>query len=246
MNQINLYEAKNITKKYGNLIALDNVNFHIAPNEVVGLLGDNGAGKSTLIKMMSGVVEPNKGKIFVDGNEIKIKNRKESEEIAGIETIYQNSALCDDMTIMRNIFMGREITNYFGFMNHKKMDEISTEVLTSGIEISGIDSPSKEIGALSGGQKQAVAIARAVYFKRKILLLDEPTSALSVRETEKVLSYVTDLKKENVSSVIVTHNLYHAFQVCDRFVVMSHGKVVFEKNKKDTNIEEVTEQVIKV
>ena len=246
MNQINLYEAKNITKKYGNLIALDNVNFHIAPNEVVGLLGDNGAGKSTLIKMMSGVVEANKGNIFVDGNKTKIKNRKESEEIAGIETIYQNSALCDDMTIMRNIFMGREITNYFGFMNHKKMDEISTEVLTTGIEIAGIDSPSKEIGALSGGQKQAVAIARAVYFKRKILLLDEPTSALSVRETEKVLSYVTDLKKENVSSVIVTHNLYHAFQVCDRFVVMSHGKVVFEKIKKDTNIEEVTEQVIKV
>ena len=246
MNQINLYEAKNITKRYGNLIALDNVDFHIAPNEVVGLLGDNGAGKSTLIKMMSGVVEPNQGNIFIEGKKTKIKNRKESEEIAGIETIYQNSALCDDMTIMRNIFMGREITNYFGFMNHKKMDEISTEVLTTGIEIAGIDSPSKEIGALSGGQKQAVAIARAVYFKRKILLLDEPTSALSVRETEKVLSYVTDLKKENVSSVIVTHNLYHAFQVCDRFVVMSHGKVVFEKNKKDTNIEEVTEQVIKV
>jgi simple sugar transport system ATP-binding protein len=246
MNSRNLYEAKNITKRYGNLIALDDINFHIGQNEVVGLLGDNGAGKSTLIKMMSGVVEPNEGTIFVDGNETKIKNRKESEEIAGIETIYQNSALCDDMTIMRNIFMGREITNFFGFMNHKKMDEISTEVLTSGIEISGIDSPSKEIGALSGGQKQAVAIARAVYFKRKILLLDEPTSALSVRETEKVLSYVTDLKKENVSSVIVTHNLYHAFQVCDRFVVMSHGKVVFEKNKKDTNIEEVTEQVIKV
>ena len=246
MNQINLYEAKNITKRYGNLIALDNVDFHIAPNEVVGLLGDNGAGKSTLIKMMSGVVEPNQGNIFIEGKKTKIKNRKESEEIAGIETIYQNSALCDDMTIMRNIFMGREITNYFGFMNHKKMDEISTEVLTTGIEIAGIDSPSKEIGALSGGQKQAVAIARAVYFKRKILLLDEPTSALSVRETEKVLTYVTDLKKENVSSVIVTHNLYHAFQVCDRFVVMSHGKVVFEKNKQDTNIEEVTEQVIKV
>ena len=246
MNQVNLYEAKNITKRYGNLVALDGVDFYIAPNEVVGLLGDNGAGKSTLIKMMSGVVDPNEGNIFVDGKETKIKNRKESEEIAGIETIYQNSALCDDMTIMRNIFMGREITNSLGFMDHKKMEEVSTEVLTSGVEIAGIDSPQKEIGALSGGQKQAVAIARAVYFKRKILLLDEPTSALSVRETEKVLSYVTDLKKENVSSVIVTHNLYHAFQVCDRFVVMSHGKVVFEKNKKDTNIEEVTEQVIKV
>lgn len=246
MSQTNLYEARNITKHYGNLTALDNVDFHIAPNEVVGLLGDNGAGKSTLIKMMSGVVEPNTGSIFVEGKETKIKNRKDSEEIAGIETIYQNSALCDDMTIMRNIFMGREITNSLGFMNHKEMEDISTEVLTTGVEISGIDSPNKEIGALSGGQKQAVAIARAVYFKRKILLLDEPTSALSVRETEKVLSYVTDLKKENVSSVIVTHNLYHAFQVCDRFVVMSHGKVVFEKSKQDTNIEEVTEQVVKV
>ena len=246
MSQVNLYEAKNIIKRYGNLVALDGVDFHIAPNEVVGLLGDNGAGKSTLIKMMSGVVAPNEGNVFVDGKETKIKNRKESEEVAGIETIYQNSALCDDMTIMRNIFMGREITNSLGFMDHKKMQEISTEVLTSGVEIAGIDSPQKEIGALSGGQKQAVAIARAVYFKRKILLLDEPTSALSVRETEKVLSYVTDLKKENVSSVIVTHNLYHAFQVCDRFVVMSHGKVVFEKTKAETNIEEVTEQVIKV
>ena len=246
MSGINLYEAKNVTKRYGNLVALDGVDFHIAPREVVGLLGDNGAGKSTLIKMMSGVVEPNQGSVFVEGKETKIKNRKESEELAGIETIYQNSALCDDMTIMRNIFMGREITNSLGFMNHKKMEEISTEVLTSGVEIAGIDSPNKEIGSLSGGQKQAVAIARAVYFKRKILLLDEPTSALSVRETEKVLNYVTDLKKENVSSVIVTHNLYHAFQVCDRFVVMSHGRVVFEKTKEDTNIEEVTEQVIKV
>ena len=246
MSEINLYEAKNVTKRYGNLTALDGVDFHIAPREVVGLLGDNGAGKSTLIKMMSGVVEPNQGSVFVEGKETKIKNRKESEELAGIETIYQNSALCDDMTIVRNIFMGREITNSLGFMNHKKMEEISTEVLTSGVEIAGIDSPNKEIGALSGGQKQAVAIARAVYFKRKILLLDEPTSALSVRETEKVLNYVTDLKKENVSSVIVTHNLYHAFQVCDRFVVMSPGKVVFEKSKQETNIEEVTEQVIKV
>ena len=196
--------------------------------------------------MMSGVVAPDTGNVFVDGKETKISTRKQSEEIAGIETIYQNSALCDDMTIIRNIFMGREITNFFGFMDHKKMEDLSLEVLESGVHISGIDSPLKEIGALSGGQKQAVAIARAVYFKRKILLLDEPTSALSVRETERVLKYVTELKSENVSSVIVTHNLYHAFQVCDRFVVMSHGKVIFEKNKSDTNLEEVTEQVIKV
>ena len=246
MNKVSYYECKNVSKRYGNLTALDKVDFHIGKNEVIGLLGDNGAGKSTLIKMMSGVVSPDTGDVFVDGKETKISTRKQSEEIAGIETIYQNSALCDDMTIIRNIFMGREITTFLGFMDHKKMEELSLEVLESGVHIAGIDSPLKEIGALSGGQKQAVAIARAVYFKRKILLLDEPTSALSVRETEKVLNYVTDLKKENVSSVIVTHNLYHAFQVCDRFVVMSHGKVVFEKSKQDTNIEEVTEQVIKV
>ena len=246
MDKVSYYECKNVSKRYGNLTALDKVDFYIGKNEVVGLLGDNGAGKSTLIKMMSGVVAPDTGDVFVDGKEKKISTRKQSEEIAGIETIYQNSALCDDMTIIRNIFMGREITTFLGFMDHKKMEELSLEVLESGVHIAGIDSPLKEIGALSGGQKQAVAIARAVYFKRKILLLDEPTSALSVRETEKVLNYVTDLKKENVSSVIVTHNLYHAFQVCDRFVVMSHGKVVFEKSKQDTNIEEVTEQVIKV
>ena len=246
MDKVSYYECKNVSKRYGNLTALDKVDFYIGKNEVVGLLGDNGAGKSTLIKMMSGVVAPDTGNVFVDGTETKISTRKESEEIAGIETIYQNSALCDDMTIIRNIFMGREITTFLGFMNHKEMEELSLEVLESGVHIAGIDSPLKEIGALSGGQKQAVAIARAVYFKRKILLLDEPTSALSVRETEKVLNYVTDLKKENVSSVIVTHNLYHAFQVCDRFVVMSHGKIIFEKNKNETNLDEVTEQVIKV
>ena len=246
MDKVSYYECKNVSKRYGNLTALDKVDFHIGKNEVVGLLGDNGAGKSTLIKMMSGVVAPDTGDVFVDGKETKISTRKQSEEMAGIETIYQNSALCDDMTIIRNIFMGREITTFLGFMDHKKMEELSLEVLESGVHIAGIDSPLKEIGALSGGQKQAVAIARAVYFKRKILLLDEPTSALSVRETERVLKYVTELKNENVSSVIVTHNLYHAFQVCDRFVVMSHGKVVFEKSKQDTNIEEVTEQVIKV
>ena len=129
MSQLNYYECKNVSKRYGNLTALDNVDFHIGKNEVVGLLGDNGAGKSTLIKMMSGVVAPDTGNVFVDGKETKISTRKQSEEVAGIETIYQNSALCDDMTIIRNIFMGREITNLFGFMDHKKMEDLSLEVL---------------------------------------------------------------------------------------------------------------------
>ena len=196
--------------------------------------------------MMSGVVKPDTGKILIDGKETEINTRKESEEKAGIETIYQDAALCNDMSITRNIFMGRELTKFLGFLDHTRMAEIAVDVLESGVHISGIDTPDKEIGFLSGGQKQAVAIARAVYFKRRILLLDEPTSALSVRETERVLKYIVELKEEDISSIFVTHNLYQAFQVCDRFVVMSHGRKIFEKNKGDTSLAEVTEHVIKV
>ncbi len=239
-----LYEARAVTKKYGSFVALDRMNFYIGHNEVVGLLGDNGAGKSTLVKMMSGINPPTSGEIFVNGKPAQFNSRADSEA-AGIETIYQDIALVDSMSITRNIFMGREITKRFGFMDHKKMEDVAIEILGSAVQISGIDDPRKEVGFLSGGQKQAVAIARAVHFKRNILLLDEPTSALSVRETEHLLAYVRDLKKDGTSSVLVTHNLYHAFMVCDRFVVMSHGTKVFEANKKDTTIEEVTDHVIR-
>ena len=239
-----LYEARNVTKKYGSFTALDKMNFFIGRNEVVGLLGDNGAGKSTLVKMISGINPPTAGEIFIDGKLRQIDSRSDSEA-AGIETIYQDIALVDSLSITRNIFMGREIVNRFGFMNHKKMEDVAIDILGSAVQISGIDDPGKEVGFLSGGQKQAVAIARAVHFKRNILLLDEPTSALSVRETEHLLAYVRDLKKDGTSSVLVTHNLYHAFMVCDRFVVMSHGTKVFEAAKKDTTIEEVTDHVIR-
>lgn len=239
-----VYEARHITKKYGSFVALRDMNFYIGTSEVVGLLGDNGAGKSTLVTMMSGINPPSSGEVYVNGKLAQITTRAESEA-AGIETIYQDIALVDSMSITRNIFMGREITNRLGFMDHRRMEDICIEILGSAVQISGIDDPRKEVGFLSGGQKQAVAIARAVYFKRNILLLDEPTSALSVRETERLLEYVKRLKQENVSSVLVTHNLYHAFMVCDRFVVMSHGSKVFEARKSDTTIEEVTDHVIR-
>jgi simple sugar transport system ATP-binding protein len=239
-----LYEARNVSKRYGNVQALTGVTFHVGRREVVGLLGDNGAGKSTLIKMMSGIVKPDTGEILADGKPVRIEGRAESERL-GIETIYQDIALVDAMSITRNIFMGREITDRFGFMRHKRMAELAVDVLRSAVHIAGIDDPDSEVGFLSGGQKQAVAIARAVYFKRRILLLDEPTSALSVRETERLLAYVAGLKQENVSSVLVTHNLYHAFMVCDRFVVMSHGKVIFEAMQDETTIEGLTDHVIR-
>jgi len=239
-----LFELRKIEKRYGSFLALKDMNFHIGKNEVIGLLGDNGAGKSTLVKMISGINPPTSGEIYVNGKLTEIRRRADSEK-AGIETIYQDIALVDSMSITRNIFMGREIVNEWGFMDHKKMEDTAVEILGSAVKISGIDDPSKEVGFLSGGQKQAVAIARAVYFKRNILLLDEPTSALSVRETEHLLGYVRDLKKEGTSSVLVTHNLYHAYMVCDRFVVMSHGTKVFEAEKKDTTIEELTDHVIR-
>ncbi|MGH7122098.1 MAG: ATP-binding cassette domain-containing protein [Acetobacteraceae bacterium] len=243
-DQAPLYEVRDVSLRYGNVQALAGVNFHVGHREVVGLLGDNGAGKSTLIKLMSGIVIPDSGEIRVDGLPAKVESRADSERL-GIETIYQDIALVDAMSITRNIFMGREITGRFGFMRHRVMERLAVDILNSAVHISGIDDPDKEVGFLSGGQKQAVAIARAAYFKRRILLLDEPTSALSVRETERLLAYVASLKAESVSSVLVTHNLYHAFMVCDRFVVMSHGRVVFEAAKDDTTIESVTDHVIR-
>lgn len=238
-----LLELSNIYKRYGPVEALSDMCFQINRNEVVGLLGDNGAGKSTLIKLMSGVVQADTGVIRAEGRPVQLTSRSDLVAL-GIETIYQDTALVDTMSITRNVFMGREITNRLGFMRHGKMQQITMDVLKQAVHIAGIDNPRQLVGELSGGQKQAVAIARAVYFKRLILLLDEPTSALAVRATERLLSYIRELKAEGVSSVLVTHNLYHAYQVCDRFVVMSHGKKVLDVLKADTTLDQLTEAVI--
>jgi len=238
-----LVELRGITKRYGAVTALENIDFNISPGEVVGLLGDNGAGKSTLIKILSGVVEPTEGKFLHLGNEVKIRSRRDSYNV-GIETIYQDIALVDQMDIMRNIFLGREEAGFLGFMKIKSMKDKSMQVLEHTVGISGITSPNKTVKGLSGGQKQAVALARAVYFKNKILLLDEPTSALSVRETEKTLDYILQLKTEGISSVLVTHNMYHGYNTCDRFVVLSHGKMILSATKDETSLEELTRIIV--
>ncbi len=243
MSAPNLLELHNISKSFGALTALRNLSFHIGEGEVVGLLGDNGAGKSTTVNLISGIHKPTDGYLSVDGKKTAFTCRSDSAD-AGIETIYQHTALVDSLSITRNIFMGRELTDRFGFLRQCEMREIAMEVLQNAVHISGIDSPDTLVGNLSGGQKQAVAIARAVYFKKRVLLLDEPTSALSVRETEALLNQVLKLKAENVSSVLVTHNIYHAYQVCDRFVIMSHGTKVFDVDKADTTINQLTEYVV--
>jgi simple sugar transport system ATP-binding protein len=237
-----IFTARNVAKRYGVQQALADVEFGVRKGEIVGLLGDNGAGKSTLVKVISGVLMPDTAEYAVDGKPWKIGSRADSEA-AGIETIYQDSALCDNLSITRNIFMGRELTGPAGFLDHARMRRLAAEVIDAAVHISGVDDPDKEVGKLSGGQKQAVAIARAIYFKRRILVLDEPTSALSVREIERLLGYLVKLRQDDVSCVLVTHNLYHAWQVCDRFVVMNRGRKIADTEKSDTSLEQITEFV---
>jgi simple sugar transport system ATP-binding protein len=238
-----MLQLQGVSKRYGNFNALTDVDFTVGSNEIVALLGDNGAGKSTLIKIMSGIVRADRVHVLSDGQPHPLASRQDSEAI-GIETIYQDTALVDTMSITRNIFMGRELRGPLGLLRLREMRRTASDVLSKAVHISGIDSPDKLVGSLSGGQKQAVAIARAIHFRRRILLLDEPTSALSVRETEALLAYIRRVRDEGVSSVLVTHNLYHAFQVCDRFVVMSHGRKVYDTVKSETSIEELTSRVV--
>jgi simple sugar transport system ATP-binding protein len=238
-----LLRLESVTKKYGPNTVLDDVSMSISRGEVVGLLGDNGAGKSTLVKIMSGVVPMTAGTYYWQGEQLSRISRPETER-RGVETIFQDSALVPSMSITRNIFAGRELTNKFGFLKLAKMDAITSEILDSVVHIEGIKSAKQLVGSLSGGQAQAVAIARAVHFKRSLLILDEPTSALAVRATEALLSYLVALKAEGVASVLVTHNLHHAFKVCDRHIVMNHGRMILDVNREDTSVEELTAAVV--
>ena len=238
-----LLRIEGVTKHYGANSVLNDVSFDIGKGEVVGLLGDNGAGKSTLVKILSGVVQMSEGAYYWDGAPIPRVDRRITEA-NGVETIFQDSALVPSLSITRNIFMGREITDRFGFMKLKRMDAIATDILDSVVTIEGIQSSKQLVSSLSGGQAQAVAIARAVHFKRRLLILDEPTSALAVRATEALLAYLKQLKSEGVSSLLVTHNLHHAFEVCDRHVVMNHGRKILDVRREDTSVEELTAAVV--
>lgn len=239
-----LLELKGISKQYGHVQALSGVDFQINRNEIVGLLGDNGAGKSTLVRIMSGVEFPDSGQVLRDGAPATIKSRKDSEKL-GIETIYQDSALVGSASIMRNFFAGRELTKGLGLLDTHKMNAIVMDILVNMVRISGINSPDILVEALSGGQRQAVAIARAVYFKTAMLLLDEPTSALSVRETAKLLEHLAELKREGVSAVFITHNLYHAYESCDRFTILSRGQVIGSLAKAETSVRELNDLIVK-
>jgi len=243
MSKLPLVKLVNIHKWFGRVCALEGVDLSADYNEIVGLVGDNGAGKSTLIKILSGVYPPDKGEIRWEGQKINFSSPKNAIEL-GIETIHQEAALVNRMNIMRNIFIGREPVIRFGpvgWLNVKKMARESMKAL-QGVALH-LRSPEALVEELSGGQRQGVAIARAMYFKTKLLLLDEPTNNLSVKESKRILRFVTELKNQGISSVFITHNLYHVYPIADKIIVLSHGKKVGEFKKEETSIDNLTELI---
>jgi simple sugar transport system ATP-binding protein len=237
-----IIECLGLEKWYSGVHALKNVSLTVDRGEAVGLVGDNGAGKSTLIKILSGVHEADGGIIRVEGRPVRIRNPRQAMEL-GLETIYQYNSMVPTMTIARNVFIGREPLKWsvfgLGAMDEKKMREESIAAIAD-VDLH-LRSPDALVGELSGGQRQGVAIARAMHFKSKVLILDEPTNHLSVKETNKVIGFVRDLKRQNVTGVFISHNMHHVFQCCDRIVAMARGEIVFDKPTRDTSIDEVHE-----
>ncbi len=225
-NRNSLVWMENISRKFGTITALQDVNFGVEPGEVRALLGDNGAGKSTLIKVLMGVYPPTTGQIYFQGQPVTIGSPYQARSI-GIEAVYQDLALIDLMSIARNFFLGREMVKKVGpvgFLDMRKMNEICRSSLHDiGIEIR---SASERVGSLSGGERQSIAIGRGVYFGAKVLILDEPTSALSVAETRKVLSYIDNARERNLAVIFITHNVHHVYLVADSYTVIRQGRHV--------------------
>lgn len=237
-----LVRMVNIHKWFGRVYALRGVDFEVYRGETVGLIGDNGAGKSTLIKILSGYHQADQGEIYFEGQKVRISSPRDARKL-GIETVYQEQALAPNLSIARNIFMGREPVRRWGIIDRKVMNEESMKALANlGLRLR---SPELPVVTLSGGERQGVAIARALHFKAKLVILDEPTVALSVKEVEEVLEFVRQLQREGISVIFITHNLYHAYDIAERFVVMARGKKMADVKKKDTSPEELSQLVIK-
>jgi len=240
-----MLQVRGLTKRFGGLTAVDHVDLEVHPGEVVGLLGDNGAGKSTLIKKVSGVYHPDDGQIFFQGKEAKMGSPMDALDL-GIETLYQDLALAENLNVYANIFLGREKTKPFlGFLkvlDHDTMHVESSKVLKR-LEIE-IPSLRSQIKNLSGGQRQAVAISRSIYWNARLLIMDEPTAALGVAEQRKVLDLVRVLRGQNIPVIIISHQMYDIFSVTDRLVVMRRGKKVAERNTKETTPDEVVGLII--
>ncbi len=233
-----IVELRNVSKSFGNVNAVDDISFGVRPGEVVGLIGDNGAGKSTLIKILSGVHPPDSGQIIVRGQAVRQWSAAKSRE-AGIETVYQDRALAPQQTITRNIFMGREIKNRFGVIKVKTQYQEANRLMREIGFTSKVFDPDSPVETLSGGERQGVAIARALYFDADLIVLDEPTTALSLIETAKVFGFIENVRARGRSIIFIGHNIYHVYAVADRFVVLDRGQVVLTEDKSNIASAEV-------
>ena len=236
-----LVRMENIHKSYGRVQALEGVTLRVREREIVGLLGDNGAGKSTLIKILSGAVQATSGDIFIRGRKVSMRSTTDAIA-AGIETIYQDSALVVQLSIARNLFLGREPIRgprLFNRLDQARMNQVARDLLRQ-VGIKKEIPPSTPISSLSGGERQAVAIARAMYFDSDLIILDEPTNNLGVAETQGVLRFVRSARDSGHSCILIAHNIHHVFQVVSRIVVMRRGRIVADDiDPKTTSIEEV-------
>jgi simple sugar transport system ATP-binding protein len=233
----------NIEKYFGPVCALKNINLKIGRNEIVGLIGDNGAGKSTLIKIITGVFPPTSGELYVAGRRVDFKKYSVKQAHAyGIETVYQDRSLGEKQVLWRNFFIGRQITLPFGFINVKKEKEIANEIMlnTIGFRGKGITVDSK-VSVLSGGERQGVAIGRAMHFQAELIILDEPTTALSLKEVRKVLNFVHKIKEGGKACIYISHDIQDVYEISDRFVILDRGEIVASIVKEDISLKALDE-----
>jgi simple sugar transport system ATP-binding protein len=241
-----LLKMEKINKSFGHVEVLKDVDFEVSGNEIVALVGDNGAGKSTLIKIITGVHPPSSGEIKYKGNVLKNHSVKKSREM-GIETVYQERALADQQTMWRNMFAGRELCNKLGFLQIRKQKIETEELLRTHIGFTSkaitVDS---EVYSLSGGEKQGIAIGRALYFNADLIILDEPTMGLSLSETNKLLDFIVDIKNQGKSVIFISHNIYHVYSVAERFVILDRGEIAGEYLKDEISQDELVDKMIEL
>ena len=244
----NIVRLEGVQKFFGPVRALYDIDLAIGRNEIVGLIGDNGAGKSTLIKIMTGVLAPSSGRIFVRDSELSLTDYsvRMAHELS-IETVYQDRSLADKQPLWRNFFVGRQITNRFGFINVRKEKEIAHQILKEsfGFRGAGITVDST-VANLSGGERQGIAIGRAMHYKADLIVLDEPTAALGVAEVRKVLDFVRLIKTSGRACVYIEHNLAHIHEVADRMIVVDRGRIVSEIRPKDLSVADLTEYLVQL
>lgn len=235
-----LLQMINISKTFGEIRALNCIDFEVGVNEIVGLVGDNGAGKSTLIKIITGYHQPDPGgEFYLKGKKVEQWSVEKARQ-SGIETVYQERALADQQPMWRNIFMGRELTTRFGFLNiHKMRQETQNLMLrTMGFTSAAVSSDSI-VKTMSGGERQGVAITRALYFNAELIILDEPTMGLSLSETRKCLEFVEDIKKAGKSCIFIDHNIFHVYPIVDRIVVLDRGSVAGQFSREQISLEDL-------